>query len=573
MESIVNKKIVKIRILLILVFISLLSMLLSFILLYRQTVQSTQTQLVEMCRSQARIYESIGKYNAFFSSRLIAGSARAATLSQIKESHRKYTGFGETGELVLAELKGDDVHFLLPTRKMNFRIPPPADLRDNIGIPMKLAFSRESGIVEALDHSGEKVIAAYEYLPFLEMGLVVKIDKSEILVPYLFNGIICLIAAGVLIVLGYVINLGTVKPLLDRIYEHTNQISRTKEQYQSLVSSIPGVVYHQEFKENFKTLFMSEPIEKISGFPASDFINNQVRTYESIIHPDDQEIIRRATGKYLKGGSTYLLEYRLINSNDETRWVNDQGSITSDESGKYLFTGVLLDITDRKIAEKNLSDLSIKLSKYLSPQVYKSIFKGDQDVKIGSTRKKLTVFFSDIVGFTKATEDLEPEDLSFIINTYLNKMSEITFKHGGTLDKFIGDGILVFFGDPESKGIKDDALACIEMAKEMNAVMEELKTSWQNSALDFPFQVRMGIATGYCTVGNFGSETRMDYTVLGRTVNLASRLESIAKPDSILVSQDAYTLIRDTYTCKPQEPVEVKGFDKPIKTFLVKGKL
>ena len=135
MESIVNKKKIKLRILFILVFISLLSVLLSFILLYRQTLQNTQTQLREMCKSQARIYESIGKYNAFFNSRAIAGSAKAATLSQIKESHRKYTGFGKTGELVLAELKGNEVHFLLPTRKMDFRIPQPADLRDNIGVP------------------------------------------------------------------------------------------------------------------------------------------------------------------------------------------------------------------------------------------------------------------------------------------------------------------------------------------------------------------------------------------------------------------------------------------------------
>ena len=201
--------------------------------------------------------------------------------------------------------------------------------------------------------------------------------------------------------------------------------------------------------------------------------------------------------------------------------------------------------------------------------MYKSIFQGDQDVKIGSTRKKLTVFFSDIVGFTKATDDLEPEDLSFIINTYLNKMSEITMKHGGTLDKFIGDGILAFFGDPETRGVKQDAIACLNMAMEMKDVMTELKERWRNSGLDFPFEVRVGIATGYCTVGNFGSESRMDYTILGRTVNLASRLESIAQPGTILVSHETQTLIADSYECIAQEPVELKGFDKPINTYTV----
>ena len=352
---------------LILTFIATMTVIMSFILLYRQTLESTHVQLREMSRSQARIYESMAKFNAFFNSRPIAGSARSATLSQIKESHRKYTGFGETGELVLAELKGDDIYFLLPTRKMDFQIPKPIDLRDNIGIPMKLALSDSSGIVEGFDHSGEKVIAAFEYLPFLEMGLVVKIDKSEIIRPFLVNGLICLIAAAAFIALGYAINLGTVKPLIDRIYAHSRQITSTKEQYESLVASIPGVVYHQEYKESFRTLFMSEPIEKISGYPASDFINNKIRSFESIIHPDDQEILRRASGKYLKEGATYLLEYRIINLDNNTKWVNDQGSISTDDEGNYIFTGVLLDITDRKAAEKNLSDLSIKLSKILVP--------------------------------------------------------------------------------------------------------------------------------------------------------------------------------------------------------------
>lgn len=573
MEQIVNKKKIKLRILFILVFISVLSVMLSFFLLYSQTLQNTQTQLMEMCKSQARIYESIGKYNAFFNSRLIAGSARAATLSQIKESHRKYTGFGETGELVLAELKGDDVHFLLPTRKMDFQIPQPANLRDNIGVPMKLALTRGSGIIEGLDHSGENVVAAYEYLPFLEMGLVVKMDKRELISPYLRNGIISLIVAGMLIGLGYAFVNRMVEPLIDKVYQHSNQLKISQEQYKNLVSTIPGVVYHRELADEFNTVFISEPIKNISGYHSSDFENNKIRTFESIMHPEDQEIIKRAKEKYLKGGTSYLLEYRIIDSNNQVKWINDQGSITKDENDTYLFTGVLLDITDRKIAEKNLSDLSIKLSKYLSPQVYKSIFQGDQDVKIGSSRKKLTVFFSDIVGFTNATDNMEPEDLSFMINSYLNKMSEITIKHGGTLDKFIGDGILVFFGDPESKGIKADAIACIDMAKAMSAEMDELRNLWQKSGFDYPLQIRMGISTGYCTVGNFGSESRMDYTVLGRVVNLASRLETLAKPETLLVSHDTYTLIKEGYDCEPQPPVEVKGFERPVQTYLVNGRL
>ncbi len=113
---------------------------------------------------------------------------------------------------------------------------------------------------------------------------------------------------------------------------------------------------------------------------------------------------------------------------------------------------------------EELKSLTQKLAKYLSPQVYNSIFTGERDVRLETHRKKLTVFFSDIVGFTAATDSMEPEDLTFVLNSYLDSMAQTVLKYGGTLDKFIGDAVLVFYGDPETKGVKDDATACIQMA-------------------------------------------------------------------------------------------------------------
>ena len=111
-----------------------------------------------------------------------------------------------------------------------------------------------------------------------------------------------------------------------------------------------------------------------------------------------------------------------------------------------------------------LQELAEKLSKYLSPQIYQSIFSGETDVTVSTNRKKLTVFFSHIKDFTATTEDLQPEDLTFILNDYFTAMSAIVREHGGTLDKFIGDAIVVFFGDPFTKGVKEDASACVRMA-------------------------------------------------------------------------------------------------------------
>src|SRR5262245_18400384 len=111
-----------------------------------------------------------------------------------------------------------------------------------------------------------------------------------------------------------------------------------------------------------------------------------------------------------------------------------------------------------------LEALSSKLSKYLSPQIYESIFSGEQEVEISAKRKKLTIFFSDIAGFTETTENLESEELTDVLNHYLTEMSTISLAYASTIDKYIGDAMLLFFGDPLSRGVKEDAKACVMMA-------------------------------------------------------------------------------------------------------------
>jgi class 3 adenylate cyclase len=213
--------------------------------------------------------------------------------------------------------------------------------------------------------------------------------------------------------------------------------------------------------------------------------------------------------------------------------------------------------------------LSRKLSKYLSPQVWENIFSGKQDVKLETKRKRLVIFFSDIKGFSELSEQMEAESLTALINTYLTEMSKIVMKYGGTIDKFIGDSIMVFFGDPETKGVKRDAEACVAMAIEMRKHMKVLRQKWKAQGIQQPLEIRMGINTGYCTVGNFGAETRMDYTLLGKEVNLASRLESSAEPSEILISYETYSLIQDRILCREKGQVNVKGFSRPIPVYQV----
>jgi len=220
---------------------------------------------------------------------------------------------------------------------------------------------------------------------------------------------------------------------------------------------------------------------------------------------------------------------------------------------------------------RKLEDLSLKLARYLPRQVYQSIFEGRQDARIGCSRKKLTVFFSDIVGFVNETEGIEPEDFTFILNGYLNRMAQVVSKHGGTLDKFIEDAVLVFFGDPESNGVAEDAAACVWMALEMKEAIVELNREWLAKGIRQGFEVRMGISTGFATVGNFGSNERMEYTIIGKQVNLANRLQAAAQAGEILIGQETWLLVRDVFRCVAKKPVQAKGFERPIQTYAVIG--
>ena len=222
-------------------------------------------------------------------------------------------------------------------------------------------------------------------------------------------------------------------------------------------------------------------------------------------------------------------------------------------------------------ANEFLAALSMKISRYLSPQVYKGIFSGQKDVIIHTERKKLTIFFSDIKDFTATTERLQPELITQLLNEYFTEMSNIALAHSGTIDKFIGDAILIFFGDPDTKGEAEDAKACLRMAADMQRKLAELNVKWRNGGIEHPFQARMGINTGFCNVGNFGSADRMDYTIIGAEANLAARLQSIAEPGHIVISYETYALVRDMLVAHALPPITMKGISREVIPYGVEG--
>lgn len=225
---------------------------------------------------------------------------------------------------------------------------------------------------------------------------------------------------------------------------------------------------------------------------------------------------------------------------------------------------------DRSANARRLQQLSEQLGRYLAPQVYQSLFEGTATAEVRTRRRKLTVFFSDIKDFTAATASWQPEETTFVLNSYFSEMSRIAFEHGGTVDKFVGDGMIVFFGDPETRGEREDALQCVRMAVAMQRAMEALHARWRAAGVDRKLQVRMGIHTGLCDVGNFGSSLRMDYTIIGAEVNKAARLEQAAPAGGILLSSETHALVADDVDAIEQQPLVAKGFAQPLQAWSVR---
>jgi class 3 adenylate cyclase len=273
-------------------------------------------------------------------------------------------------------------------------------------------------------------------------------------------------------------------------------------------------------------------------------------------------------------GHVYRVGRRKVSSGGTVTVITDISELKRTEQD-LIGASQRAEEANRLVVEKNrtLEALSSKLSKYLAPQLYRSIFSGEKTVEVVSQRKKLTVFFSDIAGFTETTDVLESEELTSLLNQYLREMSAIALEYGATIDKFIGDAIMLFFGDPETKGAREDAVACVGMAIAMQQRMRDLQAEWRERGQEHVFQLRIGINTGYCTVGNFGSESRVDYTIIGNEVNLASRLQSHADLGGILLGHETYSLVKDAVLAEETGTITVKGFPRPVRTHRVVGLL
>jgi len=220
-------------------------------------------------------------------------------------------------------------------------------------------------------------------------------------------------------------------------------------------------------------------------------------------------------------------------------------------------------LTDKVTQQVGQIERMGRLKRYLSPQIAETILKSEDENLFKSHRREITVVFLDLRGFTAFSDSAEPEEIMELLRIYHAEMGKLIFEFQGTLERFAGDGIMVFFNDPIP--CENHTEKAARMALEMRARAKGLRTGWLKKG--YELDLGIGLAAGYATLGNIGFEGRMDYGAVGNVTNLASRLCDEAKGGQILTNQKTFSKIEELFEAEPLEELELKGFSRPVAAF------
>jgi adenylate cyclase len=256
-------------------------------------------------------------------------------------------------------------------------------------------------------------------------------------------------------------------------------------------------------------------------------------------------------------------------------WVSLHGVVVLMVSA-FVFGLLQLSQSAREAQQMRLDEARERLERgtelirrYVPVQLAEKILAGEHSGTQRPERRKLTLFFSDVVEFTQASDRMEPEDLSDLLNEYLAEMAAIADTAGATVNQSVGDGIMIFFGAPESTSDRDHAVRAVRMALAMQDRMSLLREQWFARGIQTPFQIRIGVNTGVASVGDFGSEGRTTYSAVGTQTNLTARIQDKCEPGRILISHTTWALVQGQIQCEARGEIEVKGLHFPIKVYEV----
>jgi adenylate cyclase len=240
-----------------------------------------------------------------------------------------------------------------------------------------------------------------------------------------------------------------------------------------------------------------------------------------------------------------------------------------------LLLGVIMPTLEQALSQEMEKRRVRKLfSRFISPEMVEQLIS-TQDISTLNKRSEITILFSDIRSFTTLSERLTPSEVVGLLNPYLDVMTQIVHKHGGTVDKYEGDAIVAFFGEPVR--YEDHALRAARASLDMRLALAKLKQGWEEKNMlppNFNFDIGIGLNSGDVFVGLLGSEERMNYTIIGDNANLAARLQDLSKVYawSMIISESTYEAIKDEMETEYIEARHVKGKSEPVKIYKLLGR-
>jgi len=275
--------------------------------------------------------------------------------------------------------------------------------------------------------------------------------------------------------------------------------------------------------------------------------------------------VRSAMGAPLMSSDGSVLGLIYVDNLTATHAFNDE-----DLEFLIAFSGVAsVAMENSQLSDRIRREALVRANfqRYFSPDLARQIAEHGEEVKLGGDKRPVVIMFTDIRGFTPMSEKMEPDDVAQLLREYFTEMVEIVFRHGGTLDKFIGDAIMALWGAPFS--MEDDADKALAAAIEMQQALAELNKHWEESGKPH-VNIGIGINFGEVFAGNVGSEQRLEYTVLGDAVNTASRLCSKAASGEIMISEPFYQRLKKAPEVEAREAIPLKGKSKPVANYLAK---
>ena len=342
---------------LIMVVISLSITAIAITILYETSLDQQRHRLTELAQSQARLIEAVARFDQIHLQKYHPEDENfeAATISQVVDAHSQYKGFGDTGEFTLARRDGDQIVFLLNHRHFDMENPKPVPFDGRLAEPMRLALTGKSGTIIGPDYRGKTVLAAYEPVAILDLGIVAKIDLSEILAPFVRAGVIAVVLAILIVSGGAFLFIRITRPVMARLAENEERFRATFEQAAMGIAQVGT---------DGAWLRVNQKLCDILGYDRDELLS---LTFQDITHPDDLETDLSYVQQMLAGQrESYTMEKRYLRKDQSVIWINlTVGMVKNPDMSPKYFVSMIEDISDKKklqddlIAEQHLTDTLI----------------------------------------------------------------------------------------------------------------------------------------------------------------------------------------------------------------------